>query len=470
MTQRCYAYALITSVLLAASLVPATELNTSAAPPDALQANDRGRNIQRTMTLLATSTPQKRNTVRVLFYGQSITEQSWARTVADDLRRRFPNANLVIENRAIGGFASQLLVKTAETDLYPFYPDLVIFHVYGSHIEYENIIRRIREQTTAEILMQTDHLAANDSLDEETDPAKLSPKQWTPWMNYVFLPGVAKRYGAEMVDQHNLWKQYLHDERLPPSALLRDGVHLNDRGCQLMAEIVSSYLRYDPKLPDTLWKDLVRIHEVGKDLHWTDGKLMLEFEGNRVDAVCKDGKAPLAEVRIDDHRPSELPGVCSLTRTTSYPGSGWPCILRVGHEQSWQIEEWTLTLTDVPSDLSQIRFKVEGSKTGPDGEGTTGERFVSKSGRVVIEPNDWNLDYAQETFQRPIPSGFQIRWQVVPHFADDFVSPGVKDSAMETTVTLAQGIPGGKHQLEIAGGPDVPIAAIRLYRPPLAAK
>ncbi len=473
MTQRRYAYALIALILPAILRAPVTGLGAGTVPPakpESLRAGDCGRNIQRTMTLLATSTPQKHNTVNVLFYGQSITEQSWARTVADDLRRRFPNANLVIENRAIGGFASQLLVKTAESDLYPFYPDLVIFHVYGSHIEYENIIRRIRERTTAEILMQTDHLAANDSLDEETDPARLSPKQWTPWMNYVFLPGVAKRYGAELVDQHNLWKQYLRDERLPPGALLRDGVHLNDRGCQVMAEIVSGYLRYDPNLPDTPWKDLVRTYEVGKDLHWIDGRLMLEFEGNRVDAVCKDGTAPPAAVRIDGHRPSELPGVHSLTRTTSYPGTNWPCILRVGHEQPWQVEEWTLTLTDVPGDPNQIRFKVEGSKTGPDGEGTIRERFVSKSGRVVIEPDDWNLDYARKTFRRPIPSGFQILWQVVPHFADEFVSPGVKDPAVETTVTLAQGSPGGKHHLEIAGGPDVPIAAIRVYRPPLTVK
>jgi hypothetical protein len=36
-----------------------------------------GRNVQRTMRLLATSTPERRNTVRVLFYGQSITEQGW---------------------------------------------------------------------------------------------------------------------------------------------------------------------------------------------------------------------------------------------------------------------------------------------------------------------------------------------------------------------------------------------------------
>ena len=75
-----------------------------------------GRNIQRTMRLLATSTAEQRNTVRILFYGQSITEQKWAKLVEEDLRRRFPHANLVVENRALGGFASQLLVKTAETD------------------------------------------------------------------------------------------------------------------------------------------------------------------------------------------------------------------------------------------------------------------------------------------------------------------------------------------------------------------
>ncbi len=69
-----------------------------------------------------------------------------------------------------------------------------------------------------------------------------------------------------------------------------------------------------------------------------------------------------------------------------------------------------------------------------------------------------------------MPPGFQIRWQVVPHFVDEFVSHGVKDPALETTVTLAQGCPGGKHRLEIAGGPQVLIAAIRIYSPPLAVK
>ena len=40
-----------------------------------------GSRIQRTMTLLATSTPQKRRRVRILFYGQSVTRNPWWKTV-----------------------------------------------------------------------------------------------------------------------------------------------------------------------------------------------------------------------------------------------------------------------------------------------------------------------------------------------------------------------------------------------------
>ena len=200
--------------------------------------NQMGRGVQRVMNLLSSSTPEQKNTVRVLFYGQSITEQNWWREVAEDLRRRFPNAHLIIENRAIGGHSSQLLVKTAEADLYPFYPDLLIFHVYGSHIEYENIIRQVRERTTAEIVIQTDHVTKDAALTEETDPTKLSTKNWDAFMNHSFLPQMAKKYGVELADQRTAWKRYLQDNNLTAASLLKDGVHLNDQGCFVMAELV----------------------------------------------------------------------------------------------------------------------------------------------------------------------------------------------------------------------------------------
>jgi len=425
-----------------------------------------GANIQRTMTLLATSTPERRRSVKILFYGQSITEQDWWKSVADDLRRRYPHADLQIENRAIGGFASQMLVKTAATDVYPFYPDLVILHAYGSHLGYEELIRGIRSRTTAEVLLQTDHLSLNDALDEPTDAAALTPARWTPWMNASFLPSMASKYRLELVNQRELWKRHLNRHHLSPSALLNDGTHLNEHGCFVMSSIVGAYLRYRPELPDGQWRDSVRDFEVGRDVQWRDGKLRLTFDGNRVDALMKTGGGSPAQVEIDGKHPAELAEPYARTPATPFPETKWPCLLESTNASPLKAEEWTLTLHDVAEDMSTFRFRVRGSQTGPDGEGRNDQRFVSPSGRVVIDPDDWNLSYAREVFGRSVGEGFEIRWRVIPQFVDRVFAPGDVDPTRETTVTIAQGLAPGRHILELTGGTDSPIAAIRVYRPP----
>ena len=69
-------------------------------------------------------------------------------------------------------------ILTAEADLYPFQPDLVIFHVYGSHKKYEEIISQIRKQTTADILMATDHVTSDHEMCEDTNPLRLLLRSW----------------------------------------------------------------------------------------------------------------------------------------------------------------------------------------------------------------------------------------------------------------------------------------------------
>ena len=444
----------------------------SAAFPPPKERGDPGRlgqGIQRTMTLLATSTPQHRNTVKILFYGQSITEQTWWKAVADDLRRRFPHANLVIENRALGGFASQRLVKTAETDLYPFYPDLLIFYVYGSHLEYENIIRRTRERTTTEILMQTDHLTADDQLQEETNAEKLRPdgKIWNSFMNYRFLPETAQRYGCGLVDQRNLWKSYITAHKLPAKQLLRDGVHLNDHGNYLMAELVEAYLvrREDAKL-DPMNCETVKTFAVGRDVSWQDGKLTLPFEGNRVDVVLRTGQAA-ARVLIDGKRPSEWPELYGLTRALAKPGGKWPVVTNITAQRPRVLEEWTMDVTRDAKDEKVFAFTLSGSKTGPDGAGRSDQRFVSNSGRVVIEPDNWDVAFTMSMAGvKPPPEKFTVRWQVVPYFVDEIAPTTMKDATIETVVTVAQGLSNGKYTLELSGNAEAPVAAIRVYRPP----
>ena len=436
---------------------PAYPAPTPPADPAAL-----GRHVQRTMTLLATSTPEHRNRVRILFYGQSITEQDWSKRVADDLRRRFPNADLEIENRAIGGFASQLLVRPAEHDLYPFYPDLLIFHVYGANQEYEQIIKAARSRTTAEVLMQKDHVTQWPPA--VIDPAKDKGMWWDDLMNHHLLPEIAARYGCALVDVRGGWLDYLKGNHLEPKALLKDGVHLNDHGNFLLAELVGRYLVHRPDLPDAEWRDLVREVEIGKDVTWKDGRLTLEFDGNRVDALAAPGaagSAPAARVKVDGKAPSEFPGAYRITRPAPGPWSPL-AVTRVDHEAPLVVEDWTLRVTSVGDDAKTWRFDVAGSATGPDGSGSGGEPFISKSGRVKIEPGSWSPFKTGK-----VPVGYEITWRVLPMFVDEYRAPKVDDPAREAATTLIQGLPNGKHTLELVADGPVPIRSIRVYRPPV---
>jgi hypothetical protein len=413
-----------------------------------------GANIQRTMTLLATSTPQNRNKVRILFYGQSITEQNWWKMVAEDLRKRFPHADLQIENKAVGGFGSQILCRLAEHDILPFYPDLVIFHVYGANNTYEDIIRRIRTLTTAEVLIQKDHVAAQWPAD---NPAQGHPMWWDHMMNNVFLPDYAKKYRCGLADVRSGWVGYLKANNLQPKALLSDDVHLNDHGCFVMSELVKRYLVHKPDLLTDEARNSVRTFEVGKEVKREGNSLKLSFEGNRVDLLAQGGKGS-AKILIDGKRPSEFAECIAFTRTS--PSQSWwgPALLRVSSEKPREIEDWTLKVAEVDDKAERIRFTVSGSKTGADGEGVSSERFVSKSGRVVIEPGDWWVKNIHQGGKK-LPVGFEIRWKAVAMGSDAWSG--------EETLTVAQGLPSGKHTLEIVGAAAV--RAVRIYRPPVAA-
>lgn len=418
--------------------------------PDPVQ---RGR-LARSLALLAGSTPARRHRVRVLFYGQSITEQSWSRDVADWLRATYPHADLVAENRAIGGHAAQLLVKAAEADLYPFQPDLVVFHVYGHHERLEDIVRRIRERTVADVLLQTDHPTRPEELDEETNPARLTPKEWSAWMNRVHLPGVAQRHGACLADIRSLWKRHLRDTQLPPSALLRDGVHLNEHGCFLMAEFVRAFLA--PPAPDPALDpmDCPRVRTV--PVPRGDGPWEVPFFGNRVDAVVGPAAGPV-DVRVDGRAPSAWGEACLPTRVSAFPGSNWPVLLRVQADAPRVPEDWTLTLRGLSDDLASGRFAMRGSVTGDDGEGRLGEKFVSRSGRVVIEPDDWNLRYCHQVFHRGLPDGHTATWRVNPPGADRLML----EKAGE--VGVVWNLPEGAHRIRF--GSRRGLRALRVYSP-----
>ncbi len=105
--------------------------------------------------------------------------------------------------------------------------------------------------------------------------------------------------------------------------------------------------------------------------------------------------------------------------------------------------------------------------TGPDGTGSADRKFVSNSGRVVIEPRDWVFEYCGKVSSKRTPEGWKVRWKVLPLFADSYESPRVTDSSREHATTVAQGLRNAKHTLELSvvGRRKPEIEAVRVSRP-----
>ncbi|PSB15424.1 hypothetical protein C7B69_18315, partial [filamentous cyanobacterium Phorm 46] len=343
---KIYRYLWLIFLCLSFLLVPVIKklYAETAFPPPAPIVNNAnfGARIQRTMGLLATSTPTERHQVRILFYGQSITQQDWWQDVVKDLKQRFPNADLIVENRAIGGFAAPILIRPSEHDLYPFYPDLLIFHVYGGDEDYEAIIANVRSRTASEILLHSDHINWLPAGNSSDNPDEVKGYEWHNTHSTKWLPELADKYGCEIAEIREPWRRYLQDNRLQPKQLLSDSIHLNEWGNFLLAALIKPHLRYNPNSPQTP-QDLVKTYTVGTDVKWQDGKLVLEFEGNRVDAIADrtfSGGAISAKIAIDGKKPSEFPELYSITRPSASLGVGWPAILQISSQKPLIVEDW----------------------------------------------------------------------------------------------------------------------------------
>ena len=467
-------------LLLTAIAVSNSNLNAQKAlpfpkPEPTGDQSSFGAKIQRTMTLLATSTPEKQNHVRILFYGQSVTRNPWWNDVADDLRKRFPHADLEIENRAIGGYGGPVLINTAEFDLYPFYPDLVIFHVWAG-VEsghQEKIIRRIRERTTAEVLLWTSNLRWPKSVPPDGDPQH--PDVLAKDADDQAISDLYKKLGKELycevADVRTGMQNYLKENKQVVKDTLRDTVHPNELGNFLIAELVKPHLRYDPSFSDGQWKKLVTEIPVNdtRIKHKDDGSLALSFNGNRVDVIAASTARVKADVLLDGKAPSQFPELYYHTRPSPTPVAGRPAFNRLDHQSPLQVETWTARILECDLEKDILLYEVSGSKTGPDGQGDHKKRFVSNSGRVVIEPKMWMVNWSLRYRKQTLPENYTVTWETKPLFVDLWEAPIETSPTKESSTVLTQGMTNGEHILTLTprSTGKLPIRAFRIYRPPI---
>ena len=459
-------------------------------PPIPADPNEAffGSRIQRTMTLLATSDKSHRNSVRILCYGQSIVAQGYvSRAIEKELKERYPFANITVENRAIGGYTAPSLVRTAVQDLYPFYADLVVFHVYDGHNtgELERIVSNIRRYTTAEILMWTHHFDSYGPDGTERDNIR---DQGSNFRRYL-----AQKYNCELVELREEWRNYLKINNIPRADLLFDNIHLNNKGGALQAQIVMRHFRYNMLFPSN-WMNVVRTYEARRPLEertdeimftgkpWrrvgkgvvgekSNSALRLHFHGNRVDVIAfpAGDKTGSAKILIDGKSPSSFKDAYAVTRTNKNPVSGRPMLNRINIGKKPIAEDFVLNVNNISTDGKTFRFALAGSITGSGGEGTHEKFFTSKSGCISFDPAEFTFAAAVGQTKKPFPGEVTVTFQTRLMGMDVWAPLLKQEEGNIDSYTLIQGIENKEHTLEIIpnGDGSVPVYEIVIYRPPL---
>ncbi len=421
--------------------------------PEPTQLDSFAQAIPRTAALLHGEGSE----LRVLVYGQSISQQNWWNAVRTFLEKTYPETRIVMENRAIGGFSTDRLKRMVENDVLPFYPDLILLHDYGNEPDYETLIRAIQRRTTAEIAVQTDHVAVGQN------------EAWHDRHNTTWLPNLCRQYGLALLDVRTAWKTYLRENNLPATALLSDNVHLNEHGNFLMAGLVNQYLT---KLPaNNLAPARVQRLNLNEFVVYRN-RFRVPVTGNRVELHWAPSVQTTHSLRVtlDGKKPSEWPGSYYHTRPATRPDGyflrniGQVFTLHLGAPPGGapQEEDWTLLVTALDSVKQRVEFSLRGSRTGDDGAGRSDQPFTSRSNRIGIAPDGWFFrktprDFAAFSWLKP---GDSLHWQVRKMGLD------VATPAAGAAVTVVQGVPNGPHTLELRGRALDDLREIRVYEPP----
>jgi hypothetical protein len=437
--------------------------------------------IARTLEIIRTSTPTNHKVLKVLFYGQSITRSGWHNAVVAHWREKYPDTVFVVQNRALGGFASQSLVRTTAQDVAAFYPDLIIFHVYGDHRAYEKILRMFRSLTAADVILQTDH---GDVLPDMpcTEGLSLSlyrksgcvgilwvhQRLWHDEMSYHKIPALGKKYGMAVEPQHQWWRDYLLRMRIPADSLLRDDLHPNDRGNALIAEFFNQYFdnlveRWSGQTEDNV------ISIPGEGAKHSDQTETVNLDGSRLELFSSKPLAAWPSVTIDGDSPTHIDGCYQATRTSSVESvPDWPALRRITLLHDHTAEDWTATVTNITPDQTSFTFTVK-STTGDEGSGNSSHNFISKSGRLSIEGEDWMFEPAYTLKHVPLQVPAEVHWSVRYVCGGEPEVIDLGNGLMQYRYVLGTGLSNGKHEVKLSFPPNdlANTVELRAYKPPL---
>lgn len=199
--------------------------------------------------------------MRILFQGDSITD--WRRDYNDptslgegyvvytveNIKNKYPDVEIEFLNRGISGNRTDNFIARIETDLIDLKPDIVTlllglndtWHLFSGHDNktfeqfcelYEEILKRIKNETNAKLILMEPFLVYNRGLDHMR--ADLNEK-------IDFIRTMAMKYADAFVPLDGMFVSATLNGT-PCEALSNDGVHPDEAGKKLISDALSPIL------------------------------------------------------------------------------------------------------------------------------------------------------------------------------------------------------------------------------------
>tara|TARA_R110002050_G_C8895265_1_gene509726 strand:+ start:192 stop:1643 length:1452 start_codon:yes stop_codon:yes gene_type:complete len=438
-----------------------------------------GTKIPRTMSLLENSTKHISQDLKIQFYGQSIIGGLDQNLIINKLKEKYPTVKFNVIKNPIGGFTAPSLARVAIHDLYHEYADLIIFHVYGGDKsgDLENIFMNIKQKTTAEVIVFNHHIAYAGEDKEAQKKRTLSD-----FYGSKSIELLANKYNFEFVDVRKAWENFISlNSEINIKSLLKDGVHPNKLGNELLAYCILQHFKYNPYIQfinssiyDIQFKDTVNNqlnglrykgdYKLSNYLELIkDSELSFNFIGNKIDIIpSSENKDSQIEILINGIKPSEINSLYYITRPTSNYKMWWPAIKRVSLSKSKApvIQKYTLEIFNIDRESKTFSFKLYGNKSGFDGEGNNKENFLSNSKLISINKNDFTIFQSERVSKKETPENFKVTFEI-KSLAKDNIS--ISNS---NQITLFKGIENELNNVTIkVKKGKLLLDKIRIYKP-----
>jgi len=173
-------------------------------------------------------------------YGTSSPAYTYPNRLADQLRRKFPTADISIINRGMGGQDAPEMMKRFNAAVLDANPDLVIWQL-GTN----TVVKGTASDIAATAALVEDGIARLQArgidvvlIDPQYVPAVADKKENASSM-VKLIAQVAKLKNVALFPRFEVMRQWHEDEKMPfDKFVIGDGLHMNDWGYACFAQLL----------------------------------------------------------------------------------------------------------------------------------------------------------------------------------------------------------------------------------------